>query len=275
MKRQIEKLFETMRYIKPRSIVFALVVLLITAGIATFAGREIHRLTSETLLLRGELNAQEAAIEYNRYLLTRVDIVTLVGSTVDDLLESGADSAVLETYLTDETNNIIATLDPTTTGLYGWLNETYVDGSGWVPEADYVPTERPWYIETIDSDQAITFVDPYLDMQTKTVMMTVSKQFDDGKSVLAMDVSLAPIQEMVEEVSASTEGGQAFLLSADGLVIAHSDRGQLGINYLDAPDSLGGIIARKLLAEGRNQFEVDTTEGNYTVYINGLTFHAD
>ena len=270
MKRQIEKLSETMRYIKPRFIVFALVVLIITAGIATVVGREIHRLTSETLLLRGELNAQEAAIEYNRYLLTRVDIVTLVGSTVEDLLESGTDSAALEKYLTDETNNIIATLDPTTTGLYGWLNESYVDGSGWVPEADYVPTERPWYIETMDSDQAITFVDPYLDMQTKTVMMTVSKRFDDGKSVLAMDVSLAPIQEMVEEVSASTEGGQAFLLSADGIVIAHSDRSQLGISYLDAPDSLGGIIARKLLAEGRHQFEVDTAEGNYTVYINDL-----
>ena len=69
-----------MRHIKARSIVFALVVLIITAGIATVAGREIHRLTSETLLLRGELNAQEAAIEYNRYLLTRVDIVTLLGS---------------------------------------------------------------------------------------------------------------------------------------------------------------------------------------------------
>lgn len=35
----------------------------------------------------------------------------------------------------------------------------------------------------------ITFVEPYLDLQTKTVMMTVSERMSDGESVLAMYIS--------------------------------------------------------------------------------------
>ena len=258
------------KYISARAVVFAIAVLFVTGVIATTVGFQIHTMTKETLSLRSELNTLNAAVEYNRYLLTRVDIVTMVGSTVDDLLAAGADSAVIEQYLTDETDNIVSTLDPSTTGLYGWFDNTYLDGSGWVPDDDYVPTERPWYIQTMESDREITFVDPYLDMQTKTVMLTVSKRVGDGQSVLAMDVSLAPIQELVEKVSRATEGGHAFLLSADGIVIAHSDADQLGKNYMDETDSLGGIIAHRLLDDGQKQFDVSTAEGNYTVYINDL-----
>ncbi len=147
---------------------------------------------------------------------------------------------------------IIVTLDPSTTGLYGWINREYLDGANWVPDADYVPTERPWYIETMASDQEITFVEPYLDLQTKTVMMTVSDLLIDGESVLAMDVSLEPIQEIISKVASETEGSQAFVLDTSGIVVAHSEENQLGRNYLKESDGLGSATARRILQEGLN-----------------------
>ena len=270
MKKRIQLLKKALKHIRARSLFFAFAVLFITAVIAVYVGLQIHTMKNETLLLKGELNSQEAAMEYNRYLLTRVDIVTMVANTVEDFLETGADSATIEKYLTDSTNNVIETLDPDTTGIYGLFDGVYLDGAGWVPDADYVPTERPWYIQTMDSNGEITFVEPYLDAQTKTIMMTVSKLLSDGKSVLAMDVSLAPIQDIIERVSASTMGDQAYLIDADGVVIAHSDESQLGKSYLEERDSLGGIIAHRLIDEGQRQFEVSTSEGKYIVYIDDL-----
>ena len=259
---RIRSLGETFKYIERKSRIFAAAALLITVGIAAFAGLKIHAMQTEILTLRGELNTKEAAMEYNRYLLTRVDIVTLVSNTVEDLLESNADNSAIE--------NIVETLDPETTGLYGWFNGAYIDGAGWVPDEGYVPTERPWYIQTKNSDRKITFVEPYLDMQTKTIMMTVATLLSDGESVLAMDVSLAEIQNIIKQVSASTEGGQAFLLDTAGVVIAHSDESQLGRNYLAERDSLGAVVTRRLFDEGLMQFEVSTDEGNYAVYVDAL-----
>lgn len=136
------------------------------------------------------------------------------------MINSGSRNDKIEQYLTDQTDNVIETLDPNSTGLYGWINGEYLDGSGWVPDADYVPTERPWYIQAQESDQKITFVEPYLDMQTKNVMMTVSELMDDGESVLAMDVSLEPLQQIVEEVASVAEGSQALILDTNGIVFS-------------------------------------------------------
>ena len=253
-----------------RSLAIALVVLLITAGLATYIGIRLNTKEKEALLSHGALNAKEAAMEYNRCLLTRANIVTLVGKTVDDMMKSGQGNEAVKAYLTEQTDNIVATLDPSTTGLYGWISREYLDGAGWVPEDDYVAVERPWYTQTIASGQEITFVEPYLDSQTHTVMMTVSDLLDDGESVLAMDVSLEPIQQIIAKVASETEGGQAFVLDVNGIVVAHSDKNQLGRNYLDESEGLGYDVACRILREGQMQFDLKGPEGNYSVYVDKL-----
>ena len=270
MKDLIEKIRTRVGNIGLKSILAVLIVFVITAGIAIYVGSHLMSTEKEVLRHRGELNAQEAAMEYDRCLITRVNIVTLVGRTVENMMASGASNEMIKAYLTEETNNILATLDPSTTGLYGWFNREYLDGAGWVPDEDFVATERPWYTETMASDQEITFVEPYLDLQTNTIMMTVSDLMKDGESVLAMDVSLDPIQKIVEEVSSATEGSHAFVMDNSGIVVAHSDPDQLGKNYLNETDSLGGAVARKILVEGQRQFDLQTAEGNFSVYVDKL-----
>ena len=223
------KVRDILRHVGARSILVMILVILAAVTAAALIGNSFYATEKEVLQQRGELNAKEAAAEYDHCLLTRVNIVTLVGRTVENMLAAGTGNEKIEQYLVEQTNNIIATLDPTTTGLYGWVNGAYVDGAGWVPDDDYVPTERPWYIQTMESDREITFVDPYLDMQTNTVMMTVSDLMRDGQSVIAMDVSLDPLQEIVERVASSTEGSHALVLDDSGIVVAHSDEDQLGL----------------------------------------------
>ena len=261
---------DILRHVGARSIIVMVLIILAAVTTAAFIGNSFYATKKEVLQQRGELNAKEAAAEYDHCLLTRVNIVTLVGRTVENMLAIGTSNEKIEQYLVEQTNNIIATLDPTTTGVYGWVNGAYVDGAGWVPDDGYVPTERPWYIQTMESDREITFVDPYLDMQTHTVMMTVSDLLSDGQRVIAMDVSLDPLQEIVGRVASSAEGSHALVLNAGGIVVAHSDEDQLGRNYLEEPDSLGGAVARRILTDGQRQFELETAEGNYSVYVDSL-----
>lgn len=270
MKNYYKRLKEALSHIGIKSIATALTVFIITAGIAGYVGIRYYEAEKEVLLLQGELNARESAIEYNSCLLTRVNIVTLVGRAVDEMLSNNTKGKQIEEYLTQQTEYVISTLDPHTTGLYGWIAGEYLDGSGWVPDADYVATERPWYIQTFDSKEEITFVEPYLDMQTNTVMMTVSELLRDGKSVLAMDVSLDPIQSIVEQVSSETEGSQAFVIDTSGIVVAHSDKTMLGKNFLEMTDDPGSSIAKRILIDNQMDFDIDTSEGNYSVYADKL-----
>lgn len=253
-----------------RSSVVTITVFVIAAGIAAFAGIGFYRTEKLVLQQRGELNAKESALEYNNCLITRANIITLVGCSVDDMIASGKDNEAIESYITEQSNYIIEALDPSTTGLYGWINGQYLDGAGWVPDDDYVATERPWYIQTLSSDRQITFVNPYLDLNTGTIMMTVTELLGDGESVIAMDVSLDPLQQIVERIASTTEGSQAFVIDRQGNVVVHSDERQVGLNYMDAPDSLGGAVSRRILEAGQTQFDLKTGEGNYSVYVDIL-----
>ena len=270
MNNRKQSLKEMLKHIGARSIIMALFLFVITLGLAAFAWVRVFDKNKEVLMLQGELNTTDSALEYDRYLLTRVNTVTMAGYTVDKMLSTGAEGDGIEQYLTDETQYIIDTLDKDTTGLYGWIGGEYLDGSGWEPDDDYVATERPWYVQTIESDSAVTFVEPYLDAQTNTVMMTVSELLGDGVSVIAMDVSLEPVQEIVEQVASSTEGTQTFVMDKSGIVVAHSDKEQLGKNFLKEQDSLGSAVAREVLSDGKMQFDITTDEGSFSVYADEL-----
>ena len=74
VKNRLQTIRESFRYVKARSVAFALAVLFVTAAVAVFVGLQVRAMRKETLVLKGELNAKEAATEYDRYLLTRVDI---------------------------------------------------------------------------------------------------------------------------------------------------------------------------------------------------------
>ena len=172
-----------------RSLAAALIVFLLTVSATFVGGLRLYRSTKESILLQGEVNAQQSAMSFDRYLLVRKNTVLLAGNVVNNMLEEDQPVSEILHYLTTESQSIKDSIDRDYTGLYGWVKGLYVDGVGWVPDVDYVPTERPWYLETMADDSEITFVSPYLDAQTHTIMMTLATRLEDGVSVLALDIS--------------------------------------------------------------------------------------
>ena len=245
-----------------KTIAITLAVLIATVGISAFIGIHVHGMQKEILQQKGELIAKESAREYDRYIFTRMSILQRVAYSVEELSLQRNENVLA--FLTNETNYILNMLGAETTGLYGWINGEFLDGAGWVPDEGFVATERPWYKQAMTSGRKITFVDPYLDAQTHTMMITIAELLKDGESVVALDVSLDHIQRIVMDVASRVEGSQALVLNSDGVVIAHSDENQLGQNYSISSEEnpLGHMIAQRILEEGHSVFEVSTKEAN-------------
>ena len=208
----------------------------------------------------------QSAKEFDGYFLVRKNTVMLAGHVVDEMIRNGQPNTEILEYLTAESLSIKKSIDKDYTGLYGWINGVYLDGDGWVPDEDYVPTDRPWYKEAIADDSEITFVRPYLDEQTKTVLTTVAKRLSDGVSVIALDVTLSRVQEITEEIARETPGTFGIVLDETGQVIAHSDNSELGKNYLEETDTFGAALADKLHREGRNEFELRFRGRRYMIF---------
>lgn len=104
---------------------------------------------------------------------------------------------------------------------FGMSDKSYLDPSGWVPDAGYDPTSRDWYTDGVNNTE-MTPGEAYLDMDTGTMIVSISRKITlwDGRTgVMAADVFLGKVAESVSEY---TPGGTGKAVLFDGDMILAS-----------------------------------------------------
>ena len=110
----------------------------------------------------------------------------------------------------------------TYSGLYGGFEDgTWVDASGWVPDADdYVITEKDWYKQAVGSEEFV-FGDPYVDSNTGDLVVSASRETtltDGRKGVLSIDMFLSGIVD--ETASLKPLGSGTTLLFYNDYILS-------------------------------------------------------
>jgi signal transduction histidine kinase/DNA-binding NarL/FixJ family response regulator len=214
----------------------------------------------------GELSALESAKNVEIYLSTGTDIIEMADYSVYSLLEEDASDEEILDCLTRDTITVQNSVLPASTGIYGCIRGKYFDGSGWDPGEDYVPQERPWYTEAIAAPGNTVFINPYFDLFSNQVVMTIARVLPDGENVVAIDVTLGRIQEITEATTKSERDTIRMIIARNGFVVAHSDKHERARNYLEEKDSLGGYVLQSVLESGEDYVDISYKGNNYTVY---------
>lgn len=155
-------------------------------------------------------------------------------------------------------------------GLYmGDADGNYFDSSGWVPDEDFVVTERDWYIEGLKHDK-FTFGEPYVDAMTGVtcVSATVRLEAEDTVSVLAADVYLDYAAELVADIVKGNIERAFFVTGDSRMIVAASNTSVVG-KTMDREDAtiLQHNINRLLDEDKIGQSEVEGDNGDYVVDI--------
>ncbi|RKT60656.1 methyl-accepting chemotaxis sensory transducer with Cache sensor [Azonexus fungiphilus] len=126
---------------------------------------------------------------------------------------------------------------------------TQFSGATLVP-AGYDPRVRPWYVAASASKEAIASP-PYIDASTKLPIITFAKALyaADGK-VLAVAGGDVQLKRVVDEVLAARlpGDGYAFLITRDGVVIAHPAKDS-GLKKIDTV--IAGLKLADLSQDGK------------------------
>lgn len=249
-----------------QNILFTILIILIFLGIICIFYILLNRETKDNIIKNGQLNAVSSAGKIDTYLSKGDDIIKLTGFTLDNMIRENRTSGEMLDYIVNQTKAALNILPGESNGIYAYIKGDYLDGVGWVPDDDYVPTERPWYIEAVKGNGNVVVVDPYLDAQTGTTMITLAKTLCDGESVVAIDFSLEQLQSIAEQIVAESESDMEIILDGDYQVIAHSDKNEVGKNYKEEKGSLGSVIAGDIAKSKDNYFPVDYDGIQYLVY---------
>ncbi len=228
--------------------------LLITMGLMIFSvaytSARFYQVSVAEIYGSGEETAQSVATEIESYLSDARSVLQVTADTVELMATKGATPGEIHEFLTFETKNQAEEFDENFTGLYGLVDDVFLDGSGWVPPADYDPTDREWYQTVVAGDGQVVIVPPYLDAQTHEVVITLGKQIlldnQRGKNpdVVALDMIVNRIQEIAGEANIGGKG-HCMVVNRDGLIVAHHDRILVGQNISDlyGQNLLDAVIA--------------------------------
>ena len=159
-----------------KSLISALVISFFV-GIVLLYYNMLYNQTRDSIIKNGQSAAIQSKNYLREYLSTSIDAIKLTAYTIDGMLQNNKTNPEILDYLVGQSTAITSTVFENTTGIYGYINGEYLDGAMWIPDDDYVPTERPWYIQTIANNGNVTLIDPYLDAQTGFPIIKASSRW--------------------------------------------------------------------------------------------------
>lgn len=134
-------------------------------------------------------------------------------------------------------DNIVDTKENVFSAYIGTRNKTFFADSSNASanNADYDPTQRPWYKKAMENPDQIIYTEPYESASTGKLMVTVAKTLKGGGEVLGVlgiDVTLDDLASQYKDVKMG-DSGRLYVLSPEGMVLVHPDTQLIGQSLKD------------------------------------------
>ncbi len=126
--------------------------------------------------------------------------------------------------------------DKTVSDIYiGFADGRFLDGTGFIPPADFDPRKRSWYTGAMAKGNLI-YTEPYIDVSTKQYVVSAALPLKDQSGatigVMGEDILLTQLVEAVKSVNLNGQG-YGFLIDRNGTVLAHPDENNIAKKLAD------------------------------------------
>jgi len=138
---------------------------------------------------------------------------------------------VIKSYLIDMNERLPDSLDIyfSNNNVWNQSGGLFVSASGWMPEDNWDNTARPWFTDAEKKEGGIAYSEPYVDADTGSVIVTLSKTVFGGMApgtadigVIAKDITVNNLGELTNLMK-NYEGQEIYIINSKGLFITHDD----------------------------------------------------
>lgn len=127
---------------------------------------------------------------------------------------------------------------------------------------DYDPRNRPWYQEAIAQKGQTIITKPYVSASSGKVVVTIAKTLEDNSGVVAMNLNLDNIAQVVQQVKIGQKG-YAFILDQTGKYLVHPTI-KSGTDFKETWE-------KEIFAKKSGQIELDETNEFISYETNKVT----
>ncbi len=113
----------------------------------------------------------------------------------------------------------------------------FLNNTGWIPPANFEPTDRVWFQEAVKNQGKTTFSTPYIDVNTGELCVAISQAVysSQGKlnGVIGCDILLNHLIDAIKEIQIS-KNAKLDLITEDGFFLTNEDPSKvMTTNWMD------------------------------------------
>lgn len=192
--------------------------------------------------------SEKYGLEIEKFIEAKIQLLEGLAHAIETTADTKEEALKLTIGYMNQFNNGYSIL-------IGIEDGGYLDSSGYVPDASYNPTKRPWYLSAIDSS-GVALSDPYVSFPSMKQVVTVSKKikFIGKDAVLAINVPTNVLHETVDGITVE-KTGKAYILGKSGNYIAHNEY-DLDQNIKD----IDPVLADKIFVDFQTEFVYNNME---------------
>ncbi|MCI4624711.1 MAG: HAMP domain-containing protein [Candidatus Magnetoovum sp. WYHC-5] len=237
-------------------------ILISTAVLLIVIGIVILIFTRKLFIIELEKQAQykvaQASSQINGWLMEKSSYLDMVARLITKAAEAGE-------VLDKEKFKAIFNESYGLSYVYmGFVDGSFITGSDWIPDANYDPRQRTWYLQALMAEKN-TFTVPYKDAKTGKMIVTIAQPVIVNKRLIGVVATNLYINEIVSIIDTLKigQGSYSHLVDDSGIYITHEDN-ELALKK-DIRATEDGCRFSTFQANGGNTmgFEVD---GYYKVF---------
>jgi len=188
-------------------------ILLIAGSSYVYSSRMVEDLSKREMLE----TAKKYGSNLETFIAKQIANVDMLSDsiTMSDLSDKELYKELI--YVTDKNSDILA-------AFAGFSDKRFFNGSQLPVPADYDPTTRDWYGDSMKSDRPYVSI-PYIDAASGDTVITVSTQIKkDGNAigVLGFDITMKTVNELVNGIKLY-DTGFAYIIDSEGYIVSYKD----------------------------------------------------
>ncbi len=241
-----------------------ILVFVIVFGLAFTASVSQRKTLRKEITTISELQVENVNNQIDDYLAKPQRTIEIVAAYMENLDYYERDTIeeflVAEATGNDEYSMVyVSSATPTCQGGFTYTN------IHWIAPSDFDESSRSWFINAKNSMGTIVFSDPYIDEQSKGIVVTLSKTFKnkEGKwaGIVGIDLFLDEIVNLVDHVKL-TDSAQAYMIDSQGSYVTNPDTSKVATaNFFDEH---GFTHLENQIPEGRPFIDLDEEEQYFT-----------
>lgn len=111
--------------------------------------------------------------------------------------------------------------------IYAAIDGRIVAASYWEGDKEFDPTQAEWYRKAIEADGAVIYTDAYTDVRLKKLVITMAKQIEGTKDVVALDIYPEEMNDS-RNIGSMPERSNYFLCDSKGTLLYYVVQGGAG-----------------------------------------------